>query len=59
MTSNSRDWNPKAYRCVVTDHRGGKAIVLHDAKLSPYAFKNRPGFEHAYVRTTRRPRTVH
>jgi quercetin dioxygenase-like cupin family protein len=41
----------KTYRRVVTGHRGGKAVVLSDGKLSTYAFKNIPGFEHTYVWT--------
>jgi hypothetical protein len=41
----------KTYRRVVTGHRGGKAVVLSDDKLSTYAFKNIPGFEHTYVWT--------
>jgi hypothetical protein len=41
----------KAYRRVVTGHRGGKAVVLSDAELTTYAFKTVPGFEHTYVWT--------
>jgi Cupin domain len=41
----------KIYRRVVTGHRGGKAVVLSDDKLSTYAFKTIPGFEHTYVWT--------
>lgn len=41
----------KAHRRVVTGHTEGKAVVLSDVKLSTYAFKNIPGFEHTYVWT--------
>jgi hypothetical protein len=42
----------KAYRRVVTGHRGAKATVLSDGPLVTYHFKNIPGFEHTYVWTT-------
>jgi hypothetical protein len=41
--------HPKAYRRVVTGHRGGKVVVLSDTELATYAFKTIPGLEHTYA----------
>jgi hypothetical protein len=42
----------KKYRRIVTGHKGGKAAVLNDTVLFPYAFQSIPGFEQTYVWAT-------
>ena len=39
----------EGHRCVVTEHRNGKSVVVTDQRRAPYQFKTVIGFEHTYI----------